>query len=800
MSELMNNQAKAQALYMDVVAKKAVEEAKRIQHPAFDPQGRLLVEVSLSDQEIQNLVQHINQELESDFEDTTEGLNEALGRVVTLKTTVSVDCAQDPFLYKQFENRLKAALEQIQTKNSAQLLAELKNQPRGSIIALQQEYHFHLSLVTRVYQKLQQFQSHKEPLEKARQNTLKQVNDLVIKAYAQALKESMKVDGTISQSQLNKKLDKARKEILPQAHTLLMHEIVKQTQIILDPANFDDKLLKETAEATTATANDLLHLDVQQGLATLIAGSESTSHDRKPGKEFGHRQMITHHLAEKSITANMNPRIQIRTPSPVVKKGLSGDKAYIDDVKIKLNTITQEYDLAMRLDTNGKKPRAFIFNSYTAIHDRIGDINGNLQTISAEHMLKGAHAYNAEQLLSDEATPVFCFLQNISVNGFGKTLGYQGKSELIIESTLMAELSLIHTLYDTLPKTEQSLADEIFKQYKNYLTFERDKQPFFSQSQYAVNAQIMIGNLKRNWRNPESQKKSEYDDVETNAKRCLQKLITHNLHYTHQYARLIQALSVFSEEASLGGCKSGNERAQSVNGRVALLDKELNTVGQKTPLKNVLHMLANADRTNTLIHCKQLNEWVDNAYNKSGLQGGTSLVSLVDQGAAAKVEAKPVGPHVSRNLAEARIDVMTNLQQANTAPMQAHKDLTKMMRDAWAGYPKTWWARMRSSFFGIAGAVIGILFIIPAVVVAIYNLFRNSEDKKETMQTNLDLSCEHGSTLSSHAMMGQMMPPSTSVHAVEHSAQETQATEQNNRPYVPVVDENEQEVIHRPGH
>lgn len=50
--------------------------------------------------------------------------------------------------------------------------------------------------------------------------------------------------------------------------------------------------------------------------------------------------------------------------------------------------------------------------------------------------------------------------------------------------------------------------------------------------------------------------------------------MANDLHHTHEYAKLVQSLSLFVEEASIAGCKSGNERAQAINGRVAILDHE----------------------------------------------------------------------------------------------------------------------------------------------------------------------------------------------------------------------------------
>lgn len=146
--------------------------------------------------------------------------------------------------------------------------------------------------------------------------------------------------------------------------------------------------------------------------------------------------------------ANKNPRDQIRTPSPVVKEGLT-EQEYISDASEKLGQIIEDYGLKDKLIADDIKPKAYIYNSYTAINDRLDDLTSkNRQTKSAIHILQGAHHYNASQINSEDA--VLCLVQNISVNGFGDTLGYDKGNPLVQESTLMAELAMLHTISDSI--------------------------------------------------------------------------------------------------------------------------------------------------------------------------------------------------------------------------------------------------------------------------------------------------------------------------------------------------------------
>ena len=320
-----------------------------------------------------------------------------------------------------------------------------------------------------------------------------------------------------------------------------------------------------------------------------------------------------------------------------MKEGLADDNAYINDVAIKLATINKDYKLDKHLSGDEQKPKAFVYNSYTAINDTLGDINGNLQTQSADHILRGAHRYNVRQLRDNSADPVFCFVQNISVNGFGDTLGYDTGNPLREESTLMTEMALLHTLYDTSEEEQADIA-KIFDKYKEYLQYE-SRPSYFSNSPAGQEAKTMIDALKAKWK--VAPEEAPIGEVADQAKAALKNLMANNLHLDHEYSKLFQALSVFTEEASIGGCKSGNERAQAINGRVALFDAlqnpDLPQGMQKIADELVQLALGGAGVANAAANLK---EALDTEYNRKGLQGAASIVSLVDQGASAKVEAK----------------------------------------------------------------------------------------------------------------------------------------------------------------
>ena len=751
-TKLMERQAQAQVIYMNLLVKIAQKQAEQNKDRlAFDPQGRVLVEINLDKKQMSALMTEINAATNATFDVSKSGLEAAIGKNISSITTVSVDINKNEVLKAKFHEQLKIALYKRTPKNADKIITEINKQSNGSIIALQQEFHFHLALVSRLYQTIAP-DLDKNRMEKAHQATMIEVNGLVMDAYAKSLQNAINDNGTLNSAKLNKSLNKARQEILPRAHTLMMQQIIKHTGVMfnkkeLQPTN-EEHSLKKLAERTTATDNDILHIDTDLHLATLITGSKTTGHHRTEGKEFAHRQLISHSLNESGvIEVNKNSRIQIRTNTPTVNKGLKDENAYIEDVLLKLETVTEEYHLQDCLNGNDKKPRTFIYNSYTTNH-RISDWGGNLQSQSAIHILKGAHHYNVKQLLTNPDNYVFCFVQNISVNGFGNTLSYNTSNKLRKESTLMAEMALLHTLYPTVSAEQKNTIEGVFNKYQGYLERSPQRESWFSISREGGIVKELIQSLKAEWK--QSPELIASDDVLHNAQIGLKNLMAHELHFKKKYAKLFQALSVFSEEASIGGCKNGNELTQSINGRIAILDSLLNTKSLSHEQKNISRLLKKLASGGSEVKStiEDLKTALDKEYNRTGLQSAASLVSLADQGASAKMESKSDWINSSTNQTEEKSSVMTNLHQSKARSMQAHKDLTKMMQNAWEGHPKNVWERMTSTPLGTVGAVISIFPLLIgtaiAAVIGFYGIYDNHRRATKTAKANCILQKKSG--------------------------------------------------------
>lgn len=657
----LNKQAENQAIYMQRLADKALEMAKAQENPLFDPQGRMLVAVTLDEQEKNDVLAPMGGEVKS--------LKDALGRETVSETTlVSLDIASHPDLKQQYEATLSGVLKDNNAPEySTQYIEALRKIKTGSIIPLQQEFHFHLSLAARTYQAIG---VDNNKVSTALTATEMAVNKLVMQEFAKALIKATH-SSTLDIKQLNKELDNARGTIMPQAHALFKKQLAKN-QVSLQADSFKD--IKHIAETTTASGDDVLHLDAELGLATLITGSEITAHDRAKGKTAD-RQLITHQLDNNDVSANANPRIQVRTPSLDVKEGLDASETVLD-ISNKFESIARKYNFAETLPNNEEnaQPKAFIYNLYTSLNDNAGDLKGNLQTQGARYILQGMHHYNASQQIEENG--VFCFVQNIPVNGFGDSLSYNGRNAVVKEATLMTDMALLHTLYEVSDDKNKETINNVVEGYKAYLA-SKPRSDYFFQSQQGKDAIKSIKTIKNQWRQQATPEPNLSNDKK--AKNALQKMVAFDLHHSHDYAKLTQALCVYVEKASIGGCKSSNERAQAINGRVAILD-----TGNQAIFKAIDDLLVDdiQSQASVKVKAKALKQSLDNVYNQQGLQGGASLVSLLDQGAAAKVEAKPNKLlYFSRNYAEEK--TLTNLQQSKASKMQAHKSLTKEMQKAW---------------------------------------------------------------------------------------------------------------------
>ncbi|KTD56535.1 hypothetical protein Lsan_2695 [Legionella santicrucis] len=689
-------QQQAQREYLEKITVLAIQQATRKKPSSllFDPQGRVLIDVKISE-EAQGLFKQC-------FGKT---------RNPSPITTVSLDITQIKELNEEYERRY--GLDKL---NKEQL--DKLSTVRGSIIPLQQEFHFHLALAVRTYTKVDDRRFPKEQMEIAHQKAMRRIQPLIEQAFADAL-EKAKEEGALNDVKLIQELDKARKKISAEAHSILMEEVLKETGQRLSTEDLKKIEKKHLAEKTAASPNDLLHIDQSLEQTIWISGSENTAHERLPhlpgAYALADRQIVTLALKEEN---QRQARLQIRIPSLDVKKNLSMDSA-IDDVSVKLLKLADKYSIQDSISANPLGRKAFTYNLHTAINHTLDDwFKDNKQSWGARAILNGAHLYNKAQLKAKTPQP-FCLVQNLSVNGFGDSLGYGwniGWNKLRNEATLMAEMAMLQNLVG--PKDCLAEIQKVFEYYEQFLTeCNGHGENYFSRSEHGQLAIEQIKKIKAGWTQQNARIHDKDATPVEKAKDALKTIMANDLHHTHEYAKLVQSLSIFIEEASIAGCKSGNERAQAINGRVAILDHEASK--PDSTIFKAMDTLARARPSDVKRLASDLKHNLDDKYNNH-LQTGLSLISDVDQGASAKVNAKApwykFWTRLNPNYAEE--SSLTHLSQKKSGNMQAHKGLTEAMAAA-SGHPKSFSSYLGLGKLGMALSIIALPISL-LVVAGIY--------------------------------------------------------------------------------
>ena len=621
---------------------------------------------------------------------------------------VSYDVELDSYLKDLFTDKLKS-----HDVKQAPLEAYMMMN-RSSVVPLHQEMHFHVLGAVRIITEKafsDKFNS-PESVAKAREQALAEVNEHVLNVFAQAVNAAYDPSTqTIDTAFLNKVLDKARKDISGKAMQAVVNGLASECNVTLNEEELASVNLKHIAEETTATTNDIIHTDVKNGLLTVIEGTDITAHNRqatisRDKKSIATRQMKTYKLSESGLVKESNNRLQIRTPSPVQKNTKKASffnrlvgktkttKAFVDDVAAKFEEVNRFYNLNDSLkDPAEGFPKAIIYARYTAINDTLDNLQGkNQQTESAKNIIQGMHQYNAESKLGVLQKRPMVFVQNISVNGYGERLSNNSRSGLVRESTLLAEMAMLHTASHVIEnhKGSNDRAKSVFNEYEKFLQ-SNPRGEYFCDSKEGRNALAEIKEIKRELIRMGFKEDFMPFDQEDIAQKAVLNMMAHDAHHKHRYAKTIQALTVFSTD-TMGGCKSGNERAQAINGRVAILDalKGDNLSPEQKACKESLSKLSDPTDPDFKTNLKLFNQQLNSLYNKNGLQSAASLVSCVDQFASAKVKSKLIFSvknivkwalsKFDRNYAED--SSLSNLSQNKAGKMQAHKGFSSSLKNA----------------------------------------------------------------------------------------------------------------------
>ncbi len=336
------------------------------------------------------------------------------------------------------------------------------------------------------------------------------------------------------------------------------------------------------------------------------------------------------------------------------------NKMIVADTVDKITYLQDKYELGGDTrSTNEDLPNAFVYNLYTTLN-KAGitgtiDERSNKQTQSAEHILESAHQYNRENPFNP-----LCLVQNMAVNGWGHELSINdGNPAIVNEAALMTQMASLHTIYETLDQASKTtIKDSLFQAYDDFLatdqlsfySYLKAEQPTALKPTVLTKLQELQGIMIID-SPPET---SEIEGVEEHrvaftakATWALASLYKEGAYGHHNNGFTYQALSVFTEKSSIGGCKSANERAQAVNGRVAILDfVSLDKITRDSLINDYVaqpeaaRIVALADDLETGINAGntvQITKHMNGLYESLNLEGFQAVISFIDQGGHAKL-------------------------------------------------------------------------------------------------------------------------------------------------------------------
>lgn len=535
---------------------------------------------------------------------------------------------------------------------AANALFELPS--RSSILPLHEEMEMHIRLISRMLQQHELDDSDG----KITKNATLRINRKVRDVFQLALQHDGVYDSNkipeINIDKLNAELAKARKDLAFFAKRVLLEEYMKpdgySQPVKVENIEHTLNLIEEKSfRCITATGFDYVRTDVDLESCMRVAGTYGTSHNKLVFKQkkqelFPFREI--HRTVYKGDRVKKADRIQIDSRVPSIAFKYEDHDVGVQDVVKKL-----AYGYETMQKTLGGYDGPMTYNLLTALHFDFIDITAditNRQRKSAAIILKGAHAFNRQQILEGKPNSLW-FVENISVNQQGIHMGYDRWDNVTVEATLMSEIAMLSnfvTYKSCLPPEMrnyvQNVYDSIYSSYNTFLQNNEQGDLYFKDSEEGKRAIRLLENFKINVANNDVALTSNADEpmVEV-AMKVLMKTMAMNKHWKKSYGPLVQALSVFIETASQHGCKSANEREALISNQVELL-KAFERNGETNLGKNVIeamHAYLNVSQDDKENLRKVRNE-LNKALNDSNLYG--LVVSHEDQGASFKLEtSKP---------------------------------------------------------------------------------------------------------------------------------------------------------------
>ena len=288
----------------------------------------------------------------------------------------------------------------------------------------------------------------------------------------------------------------------------------------------------------------------------------------------------------------------------------------------------------------------------------------NRQRKATARILKGAHLFNQEQVLAGRANNLV-YVQNMDVSQHGeKEIRYGVFNSAISETALMSEMAMLSSfasnaalLAPRLRTRVLSIYHDVHERYVDFLQSDLLSKVQTQQGDIYLEADVERGHkvhckitgledyLRQNSKAFNVDARAPLNEI---AVKTLMKMMTLNKHLKRRYGSLVQALSVFIEQASQTGSEGMNGRDEMVMKRVNLLQTvdHLHQTGrypEDKRLKIVSAMLTflnnNSRNKQDLIDIVEVMNEVLNDYN---IYGASVNLGHVAHGVSNDVQASEI--------------------------------------------------------------------------------------------------------------------------------------------------------------
>lgn len=410
----------AESIYQQYIVNKAIREIENtmFERLRFDPQGKLLVAVTLDENDYQQILDQLpatssNNNAHSAREQVMALLgstdSKKAGTATTHQIFCNIDCTGIPELERLFVIWLSDIKDKNETFSKAlDIYNDQDNPERNSVIPLQLEIEMHSRLLVRALEKSitdTNYQRKPDYWEFVRSSFSTTLNRFVLSEFRVALISSFDtINDKIDYINLNRLLDQARRKISERCPTLLIEalqqppiNIEKATAIkLISQANLSQQLLT----STTATGMDYLATSAHGKSSIRISATENTAHNKQLGADTQalrtiHRCVYTTADGQPTVMASSTPRAEARVPSIAEKSTDKSESAYIDDVKQKIaanmQVLTRQYQHSAT-QIEGQAAPSLVYNLLTSLYTEFNESvltrsskfeGNNQQTLSA---------------------------------------------------------------------------------------------------------------------------------------------------------------------------------------------------------------------------------------------------------------------------------------------------------------------------------------------------------------------------------------------------------------------------------